>query len=676
MELPTIRLNLPGVVKQLADELAEAAILRQQVTDLRVTNKALEALLDAKGASVAVAHVNNGDVVVRLLEKSDEPPPGTGAWAWQQMQRGPEVWVRRTSEPVSACYHMIRPGLIENKIGTQINGTDSRVLDMLWPTATDWELCDAPKQADRSGPTEEQIERWRDDNNLGFTAALRLCWTAAREGMVPVADIGTRERALINRADKAESEARQLSREAASLREAEAHERARANDAEARVREIEAKFRVAVNDCEFAVKERDQLRADLAAARDTVAVTHGQLQQSRATVTQLQSDLAALRGEEFTETQCESLWERAANASAEAQRRWRDFSDTHHDQLIRFANACRVRPERGRKLTEEQRVKLLSLVARFATVTDSGSKEADDEYACIHAERSIVAFVESLLAPAAELTPPLSGLPTEEDAAALRTAYWGSATEWEKTPHDLKEKWRAATTEAFCLARRGYVRATEQLPGNSGELTKEESGQLMTLVEFYAAERSNDKGTFQDEAMSWRKLRNHVASLRSAAVSAVRGELERVKAELDKLTTDRNEFRSQVLELHATLDRILPPPPKNEPTITVVDWVTRCVDAWQQELTTLRARVVLPMSEAQKTELAQVARSAYMTHSAYRSAEESFLAIVDALAPRIARVGVKLERSPRLEQVIRDVAGEHIHPHLFAFALLERLEIL
>lgn len=134
--------------------------------------------------------------------------PGTGAWAWEQMQRGPDVWVRCRgwTDGVSAVH--IRSGLVhgceDSIVGPGAGVTTLDEFERLYAYATDWELCAAPGSKEpapapsaKDGPTEEQCQKWLDQS-CGYTfhamsdamvRAFHLCWQAAREGMVPKSEL-------------------------------------------------------------------------------------------------------------------------------------------------------------------------------------------------------------------------------------------------------------------------------------------------------------------------------------------------------------------------------------------------------------------------------------------------------------------------------------------------------
>lgn len=89
-------------------------------------------------------------------EELSTAQPGTGAWAWEQMQRWPEVWVWCKSWLDGARWNY-RDGHIYNNRGFRIGG--HKIL--LDSTNTDWELCAAPGSVDhRVTLAEEASKRW------------------------------------------------------------------------------------------------------------------------------------------------------------------------------------------------------------------------------------------------------------------------------------------------------------------------------------------------------------------------------------------------------------------------------------------------------------------------------------------------------------------------------------
>ncbi len=625
--------------EKLANVRDSVGLLAQRVEQTRKDNEPLRELFRELGLGMCCSDTMESECqkLRRLIAPSAY---GTGAWAWQQMQRGPEVWVCRRELPVTSRYHMKHPGLIENAIGSQFNGVEPMVLEQMWPGATDWELCDTPKQADGSGPTREQSNGWMESaygphkwvTTVETDKLLRLCWTAAREGMVEqviVDDININREQLLARAQQAEARVRELERgddvvalaavlfpgtndyrgSMNAIRDGVAQLRADLTSWEQwSIESLEIRGLHCVKDtpgvnrgfiaghlntmqalekqwlavCEElgAVYETDsgnfhgttkdvvgaiarlkadvdRLRADLAAAREemkrysdsvesqasalaalgaVVAVPghhtfDGWLTRVREEVTrldtentQLQSDIAALRGEEWTPEWCSETFELVRRDDQDVLA-WEDYDDDDQAHLLRFANACRVRPgvnagesappqsielppipaQRGRKLTDGEQTRLHQLCINWR---DRGGRVAD-----------VSSFVESLLAPAPELqnvtgaigplspdqvgelyghdwgllaqfdplgtiqsrivslvnrvrsgfapapTPPPSELPTEEEVCEV-------ASSWFERPiksfgciegylGDYAEDWKWAVALAFRLARRGYVPAGE-----------------------------------------------------------------------------------------------------------------------------------------------------------------------------------------------------------------------
>ncbi len=172
------------------------------------------------------------ELLAKWKTDASEPAVGTGAWAWQQMQRGADVWVCLEERPVASAYHMKHPGLIEGKYGAQFNGTDPMVLEKMWPGFTSWQLCPAPsaKPAEPSGNAEltaEEVGRiWDEvmpggdwarfghflDRNRGNL--LRFA-NACRRGMVPQSTADLESAKLYAACTKAEARVRELEAQAA-----------------------------------------------------------------------------------------------------------------------------------------------------------------------------------------------------------------------------------------------------------------------------------------------------------------------------------------------------------------------------------------------------------------------------------------------------------------------------
>jgi hypothetical protein len=672
------------------------------------------------------------------------PTPGTGAWAWQQMQRGPEIWVRQAWWINGERICRRSDGVVTDQEGRG-HGFE---LGRTWLIATDWELCDPPKRAEATGPTREQIERWykdAKDNRVSFADTFRLCWTAAREGMVPAGVIPpfTTELELTQRAQAAELQA--------------GTQRIRAEKSEARARELEQQLLATQHDRYRFLTERDQLRADLeranrhldesradrdiqlgrlgeaeteiaqfrtdlAAAKEQIPEPVGpvdqwiseildavkpkdayrvlvswiqrsktftaHIEQHTKTIAQLQSDLAALRGEEWTEEWCKQTFESVAGGDLDVLA-WGSYDEADQAQLVRFANACRVRPS---ELVEWEKF----ATGQVGTAANPRQELAEmlDEY------RTLVA--EQLKSIPADDATPRSDLPTAEidriqlsdwdvqanEAAKehpIGTHRWYIAYAkriaelarrgwirfpaedatvqqwWDADLQDLDRDWKSLDSDERSWAHRMFVTAWSGAragSGSDGALTLAENNELARL---FTAVRDCDSA---DNGDTWDALCAYVASLRADAVSAVAKERDEARAELEQVRRAYTDNLSLIGEIMRILD--------NLPNEQAVD----CAKRVTAELTALRSRYSVPLTSEQREELARAIDEAFCPEQqgfptwdtclaaddddelsdvgASRRADA--FAAIDAIAPRIARVVVR----ELTDEEVLDMVNKHL----------------
>jgi hypothetical protein len=433
---------------------------------------------------------------------------------------------------------------------------------------------------------------------------------------------------------------------------------------------------------------------------------------------------------------------------------WGSYDEADQAQLVRFANACRVRPEVPKQSHSELSTDLYTKVSA-AQPTDRDRANSFYRLGFTNGRASMMANTTTPLGDG-PVKPP-SDLPTEEDLRAVNRA-WHAELAANET-----ERLRNSTTEAFRLARRGWVKlpaedATVQQwwdadlqdldrdwksldsderswahrmfvtawsgaragSGSDGALTLAENNELARL---FTAVRDCDSA---DNGDTWDALCAYVASLRSAAVSAVAKERDEARAELsavrDSLQTLVDEqispeptlsaqeliaivekqFTAQRIELAqakaeraqhwvevqhwrtadnaADDDRLVTQKAKERDAVQghldqarrLLDERGEAIDRLTAELTALRSRYSVPLTSEHREELARAIDEAFYpkqqgfpTWDTCLAADDDdelsdvgasrradAFAALDAIAPRIARVGVRELSEAEVTQVL------------------------
>lgn len=278
------------------------------------------------------------------------------------------------------------------------------------------------------------------------------------------------------------------------------------------------------------------------------------------------------------------------------------------------------------------------------TVLDKAIKALTglSEYDAVGYER-LTRAIDELIKAAGEKEPAAAQAdgsgPTQEQVKLWLSVAFGSAHAIARGYPETGDGFGELARLAWTAAREGMgpkseFEATAPTPPPSGLPTEEE---VCEVASSWLERPVKSFSRLDGYAEEWKRAVALAFRLaRRGYVPA--GELEQVKAELVDTEQHRVKFHSAICgwqQFAYELIGLTKPLSDAEAQASIT-----------AELTTLRARVVLPMSDETRTELAKVVQRALNNCGTWEQFSEnvrdSYLSVVDAIAPRIARVGVPL----------------------------------